>query len=140
MPPTEPVWVEKDTVIAIHDANLARHGGLEGLRDGNLLESALARPKNAFAYEQADLFQLAAAYGFGIARNHPFLDANKRTAYMVMRLFLHLNGFILTASKEERILVMPALAEGKMDESTFAKWLKKNSAGIKKPTKKTARG
>ncbi|HVY12469.1 MAG TPA: type II toxin-antitoxin system death-on-curing family toxin [Alphaproteobacteria bacterium] len=126
----EPVWVEKDAVLAIHDINIARHGGLEGVRDANLLESALSRPQNLFGYGSPDLFDLAASYAFGLARNHPFADANKRTAFVVMRLFLKLNGYALAAEKTERIKIMLALAEGKMTEAEFAAWLRRNSTAL----------
>ena len=98
---TVPIWVDKDIVLAIHDEQIAEHGGAVGVRDIGLSESALQRPVHLFNYQSPDLIELAAAYGFGIARNQPFVDGNKRTSAVVTELFLHLNGFQLTASDAE---------------------------------------
>jgi len=120
------VWVEKALVLAIHDRQLAEHGGSGGVRDEGLLESALARPQQVYAYEDPppDLADLAAALGYGLARNHPFVDGNKRTAHVAYRTFLALNDADLVASDEEKYLTMLALAEGKLSESEFASWLR----------------
>ena len=108
---------------AVHEEQLAEHGGASGTRDEGLFESALARPNNLAAYGTPDAADLAAAYGFGIARNHPFIDGNKRTAFVAVELFLELNGFELLALDAECVLTMLAVASGQMDEATFARWL-----------------
>lgn len=120
------VWLEKALVLAIHDRQLAEHGGSAGVRDTTLLESALARPQQLFAYGDPapDLAELAAGLAFGLARNHPFVDGNKRTAYVAYRTFLALNKIELVASDEEKYLTMLALAEGKLSEKDFAAWLR----------------
>ena len=119
------IWLEKALVLAIHDRQLAEFGGSNGLRDPNLLESALARPQQPHAYgdPRPDLVQLAASVAFGLARNRPFVDGNKRTAYVAYRTFLALNGADLEATDEEKYLTMLALAEGKLKEKEFAAWL-----------------
>lgn len=121
-------WVRPDVVEAIHNRQLAEHGGRPGIRDRGALASALQRPKDRLAYADPapDLAELAAAYGFGIARNHPFVDGNKRTALVVMRLFLRLNGADLVASPEEKYAAMMALAAGGMDEVGLADWLRQH--------------
>jgi len=117
-------WVVESVVLAIHDAQLAEHGGMAGIRDESLLSSALARPRNLLAYgESPDAASLAAAYAFGIARNHPFLDGNKRTAFVVMELFLDLNGWFLNAEDADCIATMENLAAGDLSERAFAAWL-----------------
>ncbi len=121
---TEWRWVNIATILAIHDSQLAEHGGSVGLRDGGLLESALARPINRAAYGEVDVFDLAAAYAFGIARNHAFIDGNKRTAYVAMELFLFKNGYVLGASDADAVINMLQLAEGAMTEEAFAAWLR----------------
>ncbi len=118
------VWVAPDVVAAIHDRQLAEHGGGAGLRDAGLLSSALARPENTAAYGDPDAADLAAAYAFGIAKNHPFVDGNKRTAWVVARLFLRLNGIALTFSIAEAIATVEALAAGKIDEAALAGWFR----------------
>jgi death-on-curing protein len=112
------VWIHEDVVLAIHRRQLSEHGGADGVRDAGLLASALARPQNLRAYSEApaDFAALAAAYAFGIARNHPFLDGNKRTAYVVCRTFLILNGHDLDASREEKYLTFLSLAKGELSE------------------------
>jgi len=119
------VWLEKALVLAIHDRQLAEYGGSDGVRDATLLESALARPQQLYAYGDPapDLAQLAASLAFGLARNHPFVDGNKRTAYVAYRTFLALNGADLDATDEDKYLTMLALAEGKLSEKDFATWL-----------------
>jgi death-on-curing protein len=120
----EPEWISEEDAVAIHKRQLAEHGGGEGVRDIGLLQSALARPQNAFYYNQiVSLSKLAACYGFGIAKNHGFIDGNKRTAYVVMRTFLLLNGFTLNASKEEKYLTMYAVACGDLTKEQLADWL-----------------
>jgi death-on-curing protein len=121
------VWVAESVALAIHDAQLAEHGGIGGIRDEGLLASALARPHNLDAYGDApDVSALAAAYAFGIARNHPFLDGNKRTAFVVMELFLNLNGWLLEANDADCISTMLALAAGDLSENNLAIWLRRH--------------
>ncbi len=121
----EPVWVRSDVVLAIHARQLAEHGGAEGVRDAGLLESALARPKNLWSYSgSADLAGMAASYAFGIARNHPFVDGNKRSAWVVCRTFLRLNRRDLDAPPQEAFLSMLLLAEGALSEEAFAAWVR----------------
>lgn len=118
-------WVADSVVLAIHEAQLAEHGGMAGLRDEGLLSSALARPLNSMAYgNHPDTADLAAAYAFGIARNHPFLDGNKRTAFVVMELFLNLNGCSLEADDAECISTMKSVASGDLAEKKLAAWLR----------------
>lgn len=118
-------WVLESVALAIHEAQLAEHGGISGVRDAGLLSSAMARPQNLAAYgDRPDVADLAAAYAFGLARNHPFLDGNKRTAFVVMELFLNLNGWILKADEAECISTMLALAAGDLPEKNLATWLR----------------
>ena len=120
------VWLEKALVLGIHDRQIAEHGGSAGVRDEGLLESALARPQQVHAYGDPapDLADLAAALAHGLARNHPFVDGNKRTAHVAYRTFLALNGVELDATDEEKYVTMIALAEGKLSERDFASWLR----------------
>ncbi len=124
------VWIEESVVWAVHEAQLAEHGGSAGVRDSGLLQSALARPLNLVAYGEADASTLAAAYGFGIARNHPFIDGNKRTAFVCAELFLALNGYVLTALDADCVSTMLALAAGELPEADFAAWIKTHTAPI----------
>lgn len=118
-------WIKIDRVTAIHDRQIAEHGGQAGVRDIGLLESALARPQNIKVYEpDADISRLAAAYAFGIVRNHPFLDGNKRTGYVVMETFLIKNGFRLEATVVEKYITFLSLAEGNLSEEELAEWLR----------------
>jgi death on curing protein len=117
-------WIKESSVLAIHEEQIAEHGGLAGVRDLALLQSALARPQNLEAYGQPDAADLAAAYAAGIARNHPFLDGNKRTAWVVAEAFLLKNGFELLASDHDSLLVMLSVADGSMPEKDFAAWLR----------------
>lgn len=119
----EPVWLSRALISAIHDEQIAEHGGSPGLRDEGLLESALARPRNLAAYGEPDLAALAAAYAFGLVRNHPFVDGNKRTAFVAAELFLDLNGQDLVASDEDCVTAMLSLAAGETSEAEFAAWL-----------------
>ena len=122
----EPAWLLDEVVNAIHSRQLAEHGGLDGIRDPGMLSSALARQKNAFAYSQPkpDIAALAAAYAFGIIKNHPFVDGNKRTAYVLCRTFLKLNGHDIDATDVEKYQTFLAVAEGALDESQFAQWIR----------------
>lgn len=122
----EIVWLLEETIIAIHHRQIAEHGGNEGLRDEGLLSSALARPQNLFAYSKPspDLAALAAAYAFGIVRNHPFLDGNKRTGLIAARTFLLLNGVDLKASQDEKVLIFLQLAEGVLTQEELADWIR----------------
>ena len=122
------VWVRTDVILALHDEQIAEHGGLAGVRDIGGLESALARPQNIAAYdEEADVTTLAAAYAFGIARNHPFADGNKRAALVTAELFLALNGYTLTASDADCVVTILELAEGSLTEDALAAWLRDNA-------------
>lgn len=125
----EPVWVLNEAVRAIHRRQIAEHGGADGVRDAGLLDSALNKPKNLYHYggEGVSISALAAAYAFGIARNHPFVDGNKRTAFVVFRLFLKLNGITLNASQEEKYSSFLALAAGGLTEEQLARWLADHS-------------
>ncbi len=127
MRPRKWIWLDADVLRAVHEEQLAEHGGASGPRDVGLFESALARAENLAAYGEPDAADLAAAYGFGIARNHPFIDGNKRTAFVAVELFLDLNGFELTAGDSDCVLTMLAVAAGQMDETTFARWLRRHS-------------
>jgi len=118
-------WVVESVALAIHEAQLAEHGGLSGVRNEALFLSAMARPQNLAAYgDRPDAADLAASYAFGLARNHPFLDGNKRTAFVVMELFLNLNGWALDADDTECISTMESLAGGDMPEKNLAAWLR----------------
>lgn len=124
---TKIVWLLEETLIAIHHRQIAEHGGSEGLRDQGLLSSALARPENLLAYGEPppDLATLAAAYAYGIARNHPFVDGNKRTALVAARTFLILNGVDLDATQDDKVLTFLNLAEGAISEEELADWIRK---------------
>jgi death-on-curing protein len=124
----EPEWIGVETALAIHEEQIAEHGGGEGVRDRGLLESALARPRNAWGSGVTDLCALAAALGHGIARNHPFVDGNKRTAFVVVETFLILTGAELGASDAESVVAMLDLAAGEMTEDEFADWLRAHTA------------
>lgn len=118
------VWIDDSVIQAVHEMQLAEHGGLAGLRDAGLLASALARPRNLAAYGTPDVAACAAAYGYGLARNHPFADGNKRTAFVAVELFLKLNGAVLDADDAECVRTMLALAAGDLDEDAFASWIR----------------
>ena len=121
----EPLWVDRVVVDAVHLDMLRTHGGLRGIRDENALESALARPRHRYAYaRRADLPALAASYGYGLARNHPYRDGNKRTALLVMVVFLELNGRELEASEAEVVTMMLKLSAGELSEAALAVWLR----------------
>ena len=122
-------WLKIDRVLAIHKRQIAEHGGSDGVRDTGLLESALARPQNHHAYEpDADLASLAAAYAFRIVKNHPFLDGNKRTGYVVMETFIVLNDAALTAAVDDKYLTILALANGSLSETALAEWIRDHIA------------
>jgi death-on-curing protein len=120
----EPIWIEKPEVLIVHSMQLAQHGGTNGIRDISLLDSALAKPKNVYVYgDKVTLPRLAASYAFGIARNHPFLDGNKRTALVVCEGFLRLNGLAIVAPPEEKYLTFLGLAAGRVPEEELTDWL-----------------
>jgi death-on-curing protein len=123
---TEPIWIAQADVLMIHDLQLAEHGGATGLRDQGLLESALARPQQILAYDDPDLFSLAAAYMAGIVRNHPFVDGNKRTGFVTGILFVELNECRFTASESDATQAVIALAAGQLGEEDFTAWLRDN--------------
>lgn len=118
------IWLNKAVVIAVHEVQLAEHGGGAGVRDQNLLESALSRPENLAAYGEPDAIDLAAAYGFGISRNHAFIDGNKRTGFVAAIMFLRLNGWQLVADDAAKVLTMLAVAAGEITEAEFATWIR----------------
>jgi death-on-curing protein len=124
---TAPTWVDLEVVLAIHDVQLAEHGGQAGVRDRGLLESALARPRNQFACGEHSLARLAASYAFGISRNHPFLDGNKRSSLVVAELFLDLNGLELTATDAACVATFLKLAAGELTEEALAEWITEHS-------------
>ena len=128
----EPVWIEDELVLAIHDRQLVEHGGAEGMRDEALLQSALGRPLNRFAYESTDVVKLAANYTAGIVQNHPFVDGNKRTGFVVGVLFLELNGYRFTASEETAAQAVLGLAAGTMGERGYYEFLRANSKRTKR--------
>ena len=125
-------WIDKNLLLLLHDESLSEHGGLSGMRDEGLLDSALARPQNLAAYKEADIAALAAAYCFGIAKNHPFVDGNKRAAFLAAGLFLLLNGTKLTASQADATHAVLGVAAGEISEAQFAEWIRQNCAKLRK--------
>ena len=123
----QPLWVLREVVFAAHEQSLARFGGAAGLRDEAMLDSALGRPPNLFAYGEPSLFDLAASYGYGIVKNHPFVDGNERTGCIVAVVFLELNGQAFRASEVDAALKTLALAAGEVSETSYSEWLKVNS-------------
>lgn len=123
----EPRWLDREECLAIHDLMLAQYGGLGGVRDESLLESALAKPRNRFAYENASIADLAASYAAGIVHNHPFLDGNKRTGFMLAATFLELNALQFTAPEVEVVEQTLGLAANAIDEKQYAAWLAANT-------------
>jgi len=123
----EPYWLTREECLALHDMMLSHYGGMAGVRDEHLLESALARPQQLLAYGKPDMPKLAAAYAAGIVKNHPFLDGNKRTGFMMGAGFLERNGFEFCATEVDAVLKTLALAAGKISEAAYAAWLKANS-------------
>jgi death-on-curing protein len=124
----EPVWIDKLAILFVHAVVLAEHGGAEGVRDEGLLESALARPRNLFAYEGIeDVSRLAASYAVGIARNHPFADGNKRVAFIALALFLALNGVRLKVDQADAFRQIYGVASGEISEERLAVWVRQNT-------------
>jgi death-on-curing protein len=123
----EPVWVLREVVFTLHEQSLAQFGGSAGVRDEGLLDSALGKPHNLFAYGKPNLFDLATSYAFGLVKNHPFIDGNKRTSFIVAVLFLELNGCRFYAGEVDATVCTLALAAGEMSEAAYAEWLKANS-------------
>jgi death-on-curing protein len=123
----EPSWFNREECLAIHEMVLAQHGGLAGLRDEGLLESALSKPRNLFVYAKPTLVEMAASYAAGIIHNHPFLDGNKRTGFMLATVFLEVNGHDFTATEESVVENTLALAAGSLRQKDYAAWLKENS-------------
>ena len=119
-------WVDKRSLLLLHDESLATHGGASGIRDEGLLDSALARPLNLVAYGEPDIAELAAAYASGLVRNHPFVDGNKRAAFLATGIFLAINGFRLVADQAEATAAVLALAASEFDEPSFAAWLRQH--------------
>lgn len=126
-------WIDDSVVWAVHESQLAEHGGSVGVRDEGLLASALSRPRNLAAYGTPDAADLAAAYAFGLARNHPFIDGNKRTAFVCAELFLMLNGWAFTASDAQCVTQMLLLAAGDLSESAYAAWLRAGCVELNTP-------
>ena len=131
----DPIWITRELAMAVHSRQLAEHGGIDGVRDAGLLDSALARPRQLFAYNDPtpDVPTLAAAYAFAVAKNHAFLDGNKRTAAVLCETFLVLNGYELRATDLEMYPAFLSLAAGDWDEPTFAAWLSQHAARVEKP-------
>jgi death-on-curing protein len=125
----EPCWLTKEAVLAIHAQLLARFGGSAGIRDENLLESALAKPRQLHAYGQPNAYEMAAAYAFGIVKNHPFIDGNKRAGFVAAYTFLGINGIDFTASEEEAVIFTRGLAAGDITIEEYTLWLRKSSKG-----------
>ena len=123
---SEPFWLSSQMIVAIHDEQLATHGGAAGLRDEGMLESALDRPRNKWTYEQAELAELAAAYAFGIARNHPFVDGNKRTALLALYTFLGVNDIEFDVPEAEAASIILSLAAGEVSEESLTRWIRDN--------------
>jgi death on curing protein len=123
----EPVWVLRETVLALQEALLSQFGGSAGLRDEHLLDSALARPQHLLAYGKPSIFDLAASYGIGLMKNHPFVDGNKRIGFTVAVLFLELNGYRFQAAEADAVVQTLAVAAGAMSEAAYAGWLKANA-------------
>lgn len=124
----EPIWLRREALELLHSESIAEHGGADGLRDESLFESALARPINLHAYEGVtDVARLAASYAFGLAKNHAFVDGNKRIAFIAAGLFMYLNGWRLTADQAQATLVMLSLASGSFGEDELAEWIRKNA-------------
>jgi len=122
-----PQWIDLSVVLAIHEQQIAEHGGSLGIRDLGMIESALGRPQNRLLYNDPDIFDLAAAYGYGLAQNHGFIDGNKRTAYVVTRLFLVLNGYDISASEIEKVITFEKVGKSEIDQTALASWLRSQS-------------
>ena len=129
---TQATWINRRALLYLHSASLTTHGGASGIRDEGLLDSALARPLNRFLYApESDLAELAASYGFGLAKNHPFIDGNKRAAFHAVGLFLSINGYELVAGQVDAIQTVLSLAAGELSEEEFATWIRKNSRPLR---------
>lgn len=128
--PAPPKWLRREAVLILHDESLAEHGGASGVRDAGLLDSALARPENLFAYGEPDLFDLAGVYAAGIVKNHPFVDGKKRTGFLAAAVFLEINGFSLRAGEVDATLKTIALAASEISDVEYAAWLRENAAPI----------
>ena len=129
----EPIWIDKPEVLIVHSMQLAEHGGSDGIRDETLLDSALAKPRNVYAYsDEVTLPRLAASYAFGLARNHAFIDGNKRTALVVSEGFLRLNGLMIVALPEEKYFTFLHLADGSLSEDELTAWLTKHAIPLKR--------
>jgi death-on-curing protein len=128
----EPRWISKRAVLAMHSEQLAEHGGSEGIRDETLLDSALAKPLNVFAYSNPDIFRMAASYAFGIARDHAFIDGNKRTALVVSITFLDRNGWDIDAAREDVYFTFLHLADGSLSEDELTEWFTKHAVPLEK--------
>ena len=126
----EPVWLSLEECRACHAQLLARFGGLDGIRDPGLLESALQRPQNLWSYSNPSIFEMAAQYGHGIVKNHPFLDGNKRSGFLAAALFLETNGFLFSAPEPEAVLMTVDLASGKIEPELYARWLELNCVAV----------
>ncbi len=124
---SEPRWLLRKTVLSLHDRLLSEFGGASGIRDEGMLDSALSRPENRFSYENAGPYEVAASYAFGLVRNHPFVDGNKRIGFAAATLFLKINGIAFAATEADAVIKTLALAAGELDETGYAKWLKQNS-------------
>jgi death on curing protein len=124
----EPIWLTREIILAIQEELLARFGGLAGIRDNGLLDSALGRPAQRLHYEHPDIFDLAASYAHGLVKNHPFLDGNKRIGFMAAYTFLGVNGEFLQAPEEQAVLQTLALAAGEIDAEAYAAWLRESCA------------
>lgn len=123
----EPIWLNREDCLAIHEMMLAQHGGLAGVRDAGLLDSALAKPRHLLAYGSTSIAEMAASYAAGVILNHPFLDGNKRTGFMLAATFLEANGWEFFATEESVVEMTLALASGKLKQADYADWLDKNS-------------
>lgn len=134
------MWISEAVVLAIHDEQLAEHGGASGCRDLGLLQSALARPMNLASYDTPDAAALATAYCSGIVRNHPFADGNKRTGFVMAELSLALNGFELVASDVDVVSAVTGLADGSIDDAAFAAWIRENLRALKTSLSPEGRG
>ena len=134
---TEPVWVLPEAIRALHERLLSEFGGASGVRDEGMLESALSRPGNQFSYGSPTIHDLAAAYAFGLVRNHPFVDGNKRIGFATAILFLEINGYRFSASEVDVTVQTLALAAHELDEAGYAAWLANNSAPARTRTKRT---
>ncbi|HEX3810550.1 MAG TPA: type II toxin-antitoxin system death-on-curing family toxin [Rhizomicrobium sp.] len=124
------IWLDADVLLAAHDEQIAEHGGGAGMRDSGLFESALGRARNLAAYGDPDAAALAASYAFGLAKNHAFVDGNKRIAFVALELFLDLNGFVLTADDAQSVIVMLSLASSAFSEDELAEWIRKNTKAV----------